>query len=108
MKVLVTGATGKVGSRFVPRLIAKGYDVRIMVRDASKVVELTKAGAETVTGDLQRPDTLEAAVEGVDAVIHLAAFFRSFTENEKIINTNYNGTVGLAKAAVKAGVKRFV
>jgi nucleoside-diphosphate-sugar epimerase len=108
MKVLVTGATGKVGSRFVPRLIAKGYDVRIMVRDASKVVELTKAGAETVTGDLQRPDTLEAAVKGVDAVIHLAAFFRSFTENEKIINTNYNGTVGLAKAAVKAGVKRFV
>lgn len=108
MKILVTGATGKVGSRVVPRLLAKGYQVRILVRDASKAAALTALGAETVTGDLFNPETLPAAVSGADAVIHLAAFFRSFTDNEGIIRTNHEGTVALAKAAKSAGVKRFV
>lgn len=104
MKILVTGATGKVGSRFVPRLIAKGHDVTILVRDASKAVP----GAKAVVGDLYNPDTLPPAVEGMDAVIHLAALFRTFTDNEGIIKTNHTGTVALAQAAKAAGVKRFV
>ena len=103
-KVLVTGATGKVGSRFVPRLIAKGYDVTILVRDAAKSLP----GVETVIGDLYDPDTLPAAVAGMDAVIHLAALFRTFTDNEGIIKTNHTGTIALAQAAIAAGVRRFV
>lgn len=104
MKVLVTGATGKVGSRFVPRLIAKGYDVTLLVRDASKALP----GAKVVVGDLYDPSTLTSAVTGMDAVIHLAALFRTFTDNEGIIKTNHAGTVALAQAAMAAGVKRFV
>ncbi|MEZ2334758.1 NAD-dependent epimerase/dehydratase family protein [Mucilaginibacter sp. RCC_168] len=104
MKILVTGATGKVGSRFVPRLIAKGYDVTILVRDASKALP----GAKAVVGDLYDPDTLPAAVKGMDAVIHLAALFRTFTDNEGIVKTNHTGTVALAQAAEAAGVKRFI
>ncbi len=104
MKILVTGATGKVGSRFVPRLIAKGYDVTILVRDASKAIP----GAQTVVGDLYDASTLPAAVAGMDAVIHLAALFRTFTDNEGIVKTNHAGTVALAEAALAAGVKRFV
>src|SRR6186713_400303 len=100
MKILVTGATGKVGIRFVPRLLAKGYDVRILVRDAAKASALIQLGAEVVIGDLYNEDTLPASVEGVDAVIHLAALFRTFTDNEGIIKTNHNGTVALAKAAI--------
>jgi nucleoside-diphosphate-sugar epimerase len=104
MKILVTGATGKVGSRFVPRLIAKGYDVTILVRDAAKALP----GAKVVVGDLYDPNTLPPAVAGMDAVIHLAALFRTFTDNEGIVKTNHTGTVDLAQAAIAAGVKRFV
>jgi nucleoside-diphosphate-sugar epimerase len=104
MKVLVTGATGKVGSRFVPRLIAKGYDVTVLVRDAAKALP----GAKVVVGDLYDPNTLPTAVAGMDAVIHLAALFRTFTDNEGIVKTNHTGTVALAQAAIAAGVKRFV
>ncbi|HVW96173.1 MAG TPA: NAD(P)-dependent oxidoreductase [Mucilaginibacter sp.] len=108
MKILVTGATGKVGSRFVPRLLAKGYSVRILVRNAAKAATLTALGAEVVTGDLFDADSLKPAVSGIDAVIHLAALFRTFTDNEGIIKTNQEGSVVLGDAAVAAGVKRFI
>jgi nucleoside-diphosphate-sugar epimerase len=108
MKILITGATGKVGSRFVPRMLAKGYDVRILVRDAAKASALAGLGAEVVTGDLNDAGTLLPAVKDIDAVIHIAAFFRSFTDNEGIIKTNHAGTVALANASIAAGVKRFI
>ncbi len=108
MKILVTGATGKVGSRFVPRLLAKGHEVSILVRDAAKASALVELGARLVIGDLYSTDTLPPAVEGIDAVIHLAALFRTFTDNEGIIKTNHAGTVALANAAMAAGVKRFI
>ncbi|HXC03835.1 MAG TPA: NAD(P)-dependent oxidoreductase [Bacteroidia bacterium] len=107
-KILITGATGKVGSRFATRLLAKGYEVRILVRDADKASALAKLGAQVVIGDLNNPDTLPGAVKGMEAVIHIAAFFRSFTDNEGIIKTNHSGTVALAKTSQAAGVKRFV
>jgi len=108
MKILVTGATGKVGSRLVPRLLAKGYDVSILVRDIAKADDLIQSGAKAVTGDLFEPATLVPAVKGMDAVIHLAALFRTFTDNEGIIKTNREGSIALAQAAREAGVKRFV
>lgn len=108
MKILVTGATGKVGSRLVPRLIAKGYDVSILVREISRAGSLIELGAKPITGDLFEAATLPKAVAGMDAVIHLAALFRTFTDNEGIIKTNRQGTIALAQAAHEAGVKRFV
>ena len=57
MKILITGATGKVGSRFVPRMLAKGHDVRILVRDAAKASALAELGARVVIGDLYSTDT---------------------------------------------------
>jgi nucleoside-diphosphate-sugar epimerase len=108
MKILVTGATGKVGSRFVSRILAKGYDVRILVRDAAKASALAELGAMVVIGDLNNSDTLTSAVQDIDAVIHIAAFFRSFTDNEGIIKTNHAGTLALANASIAAGVKRFI
>lgn len=108
MKILVTGATGKVGSRLVPRLLAKGYDISILVRDTAKATTLIELGAKTITGDLHAPATLPPAVAGMDAVIHLAALFRTFTDNAGIIKTNREGSIALAQAALAAGVKRFV
>lgn len=108
MKILVTGATGKVGSRFVPRLLAKGHDVSILVRDPAKASVLVDLGAKTIIGDLYDLATLLPAVTGMDAVIHLAALFRTFTDNEGIVKTNREGSIALAEAALAAGVKRFI
>jgi nucleoside-diphosphate-sugar epimerase len=107
-KLLITGATGKVGNRFVSRILAKGYDVRILVRDPAKASALAGLGAGVVIGDLNNAATLAPAVKDIDAVIHIAAFFRSFTDNEGIIKTNHAGTVALANASIAAAVKRFI
>jgi uncharacterized protein YbjT (DUF2867 family) len=67
-KVLVTGATGNTGSGLVPALRSAGVDVRAFVRNESKARPLKEAGAEIVVGDLDRPETIEPAVEGVDKI----------------------------------------
>ena len=107
MKILVTGATGKVGSRLSKRLALRGDQVRALVRDPARAADLREAGIELVTGDLLDPGSLDAAVRGVDAVVHCAAFFRGATE-EQAHAVNDLGTQHLAKAALAASVKRFV
>ncbi|MCQ3977942.1 MAG: SDR family NAD(P)-dependent oxidoreductase [Anaerolineae bacterium] len=67
-KVLVTGATGNTGSGLVPALRGAGVDVRALVRDESKAQPLKDLGAEVVVGDLDRPETIGPAVEGVDKI----------------------------------------
>ena len=67
-KILVTGATGNVGSLLIPSLTNLGADVRALVRDESKAQGLKDAGVEIVVGDLDKPDTLDAAFRGVDKV----------------------------------------
>ena len=67
-KILVIGATGNVGSLLIPKLIGIGADVRALVRDESKAQGLRDAGVEVVIGDLEKPDTLDAAFRGVDQV----------------------------------------
>lgn len=107
-KILITGSTGKVGSRFVSRILAKNYDVRILVRDVAKAAVLVSRGAEVVIGDLNNPDSLLPAVAGIDAVIHMAAFYSVTGDNETVIRTNLAGTIALTNASIKAGVKRFI
>lgn len=60
-KILVTGATGNVGSLLIPKLANLGVNVRALTRDASKAQGLEDAGAEIFVGDLENPDTLDAA-----------------------------------------------
>ena len=67
-KILVTGATGNVGSILIPNLIARGATVRALVRDESKAQGLRDQGVEVVIGDLDKPETLDAAFSGVDKV----------------------------------------
>ena len=67
-KILVTGATGNVGSLLIPALTNLGADVRAMVRDESKAQRLKYAGVEVLVGDLEKPETLDAAVTGVDKI----------------------------------------
>ncbi len=67
-KILVTGATGNVGGGVIASLTAMGASVRALVRDESKAQGLRGAGVEVVIGDLEKPETLDAAFSGVDKV----------------------------------------
>jgi nucleoside-diphosphate-sugar epimerase len=107
MKILVTGATGKIGSRLSPRLAQRGDHVRALVRDRARAARLLDAHVELVEGDLLRPDSLVAAAQGLDAVVHCAALFRGATP-EQAHATNDLGTRHLAAAAQSAAVKRFI
>jgi UDP-glucose 4-epimerase len=107
MKILVTGATGKVGSRLAKRLSRRGDQVRAFVRDPGRAAELRDAGIELVQGDLLDDGTLPAAVRGVEAVVHCAAFFRGATP-EQAHAVNDRGTQLLAEAARAARIRRFV
>jgi nucleoside-diphosphate-sugar epimerase len=102
--ILLTGATGLVGSRLLPRLADAGFPCRALVRrDIDE-----PAGVTVVRGDLDDPASLAPAIEGVDAVVHLAALFRT-QDDAAIWRANLDGTRNLI-AAVQAGAPgaRFV
>src|SRR4051794_3757377 len=107
MRILVTGATGKVGSRLGKRLAQRGDRVRGLVRDRKRALDVCDARLELAEGDLLEVDSLAAALRGVDVVVHCAAFFRGATA-EQAHAVNDLGTQHLAHAARAASVKRFI
>ncbi|WNZ60904.1 NAD(P)-dependent oxidoreductase [Myxococcus sp. MxC21-1] len=107
MKILVTGATGKVGSRLTQRLAERGHEVRALVREPTRAVFPKEARVELVQGDLLDAGSLAPAVRGVDVVVHCAAFFRGATP-EQAHAVNDLGTQHLATASRAASVKRFL
>lgn len=96
MTVLITGGTGLVGSRLLPRLVATGIECRAIVRAGKELPD----GVTPIDGDLLDPDSLSQAVEGVSTVIHLAAVLRT-PDPEQIQRVNLDGTQNLI-AAVRA------
>ena len=94
MTILITGATGLVGERLLPRLLRAGHACRALVRAGKSVPE----SAQRIEGDLLQPDTLSEAVQGVDAVVHLAALFRT-SDQDAIRRVNLDGTRHLIAAA---------
>ncbi|MFQ5400673.1 MAG: SDR family oxidoreductase [Anaerolineae bacterium] len=72
-KVLVTGATGNIGSSLIPALIGSGVAVRALVRDEAKAQALRDQGVEVVIGDLDKPESLDAAFNGVDKLFLLTS-----------------------------------
>lgn len=107
LNALITGATGKVGSRLMPRLLQWGYQVRALVRDAASVSALGEIGADPVMGDLFDPGSLKQAAHGVDVVIHLATFYKGATE-DRSRTADLDGTAALAQAAIEAGAGQFI
>lgn len=73
MNVFVTGGTGFVGRAVLRRLLEAGHTIRLLVRnpDSRKMCAFAGSRIELHTGDIQRPETLESALDGVDAIIHL-------------------------------------
>lgn len=103
--VLVTGASGFVGSHFVRRAAEGGMPVRALVRRRMRI-----QGAEMAVGDLSMPETLSDAMAGVDTVVHAAAITGNTKEPFRgaYDQINRQGTENLVAAAGAAGVRRFV
>ena len=102
MKVLITGGTGKIGQKLVSRLTNKNLSIRVLCRRSNPAF-LDKI----VIGDLLDQDSLVKAVQGVDAIIHLAAV-NNASSKEDYWQTNVKGTENLIKTAKNAGVRRFI
>jgi nucleoside-diphosphate-sugar epimerase len=107
MTILVTGATGRVGSRFVPRLLQQDEPVRILARDPARAGSLDRLGAEVVIGDLRDAGAVADALKGISTVVHLSAAFRGVSD-EEAVTINETATVELARSALRADVTRFV
>jgi nucleoside-diphosphate-sugar epimerase len=105
--IALTGATGFIGQCLLRELPKRGYRLRVLLRRPS-VVPMTAASA--VVGDLARPQNMAAALADVDAVIHSAGLAHAMSglpeDDYRMLNTQ--ATIGLARAAQRAGAKRFV
>ncbi|MGK2933559.1 MAG: NAD-dependent epimerase/dehydratase family protein, partial [Solirubrobacterales bacterium] len=107
--ILLTGATGSIGSRLLPRLLESGEQVRCLVREPRRLGD-QRVNVQITMGDLRElsdPYLLRQAMRGVDTVIHLAASIRD-QPPYRVEELNGLATVRLLEAAEKAGVKRFV
>ncbi|MFH1358695.1 MAG: NAD-dependent epimerase/dehydratase family protein [archaeon] len=112
-KVLVTGGAGYVGAVLVPKLIKKGYDVRVvdLMLFGSEGLDAVKHKCEIIKGDIRDEKVLEKCLEGVGSVIHLAAISNDPCGNldpEVTKQVNLYATEELVKLAKKRGVKRFI
>jgi dihydroflavonol-4-reductase len=109
MKVFLTGATGFVGSHVAQVYAEAGAQLRVLTRSSSSVAALEGLDAEVVVGDLRDAASLRSAVEGCEAVVHVAADYRLWVRDPKsMYAANVEGTRELLRLAREAGVRRVV
>jgi uncharacterized protein YbjT (DUF2867 family) len=104
--ILLTGATGVVGSELLPALLADGHDVRALVRDPRRLGE-HRVDVQISLGDIGDPFALRHAMRGVDTVVHLAATIRD-QPGGTLEELNGLATVRLLRMAERAGAERFL
>jgi dihydroflavonol-4-reductase len=109
MTVLVTGATGFVGSAVVRLLLEQGSAVRVLARPGSDRRNLAGLEVEIAEGDLLRPETLKNACRDITALYHVAADYRLWTRDPKaMFAANVDGSRAIVRAAAEAGAARIV
>ncbi len=105
LRVLVTGATGYIGGRLVPRLLERGHHVRCVARNPSRLAGRPWPGVEIVPGDLEEPDIFWNVLDGIDVayyLVHSMAAGRYYRERDRLM------ALAFAAAAQRAGVKRII
>ena len=105
-RILVTGASGYVGSAVAKALVQDGYSVRALVRPTSSIEHLRQLGIEVFLGDVRCFEEVDAATAHMDVVVHLAAGLRG--GSDFILDTSVRGTQNIAKAALLQKVKRVL
>jgi dihydroflavonol-4-reductase len=107
--VLVTGATGFVGSAVARKLAGRGFAVRALVRKGSPRANLAGVEAEPVEGDMLDRDSVARALSGARYLFHVAADYRLWARDpQEIIRNNLEGAGAVMEAALAAGVERVV
>ena len=104
-KILVAGATGRVGGAAVEQLLAAGFEVRALVRRAEKGASLRSLGAEVAVGDVTAPDTLGPTIQGCSGMFSALGAGPGRGAPEMV---EYRGNLNLLSAARSAEVRRFV
>jgi nucleoside-diphosphate-sugar epimerase len=108
MKVLITGATGLLGSHLIKELQQRGERIRALVLPVENAEGLVRQGVEVVRGDITDANTLAPAVEDIDLIFHLAGMMGVWRPLSDYRLVNVNGSENLYKAAQAANVRRFV
>lgn len=109
MRVALTGASGYTGGRLLARLQERGHQVAALVRPSSITEELRSSGAELVFGALGDPEAAARLARGRDAILHVAAVYRTAGHPDSYYReVNVEGTRLLLEAAAAAGLQRFV
>lgn len=109
MRVFITGATGFVGSHVARAYASRGASLRLLTRQTSRLDALAGIDADTVVGDLREPQKLRSALEGCDALVHVAADYRLWVRDPAAMYAaNVDGTRELLKLARGTGVRRVV
>jgi dihydroflavonol-4-reductase len=111
MRILITGATGFIGSHLIRRLTGTPHELRCLVRDPGgrAARALACRGAEIVPGDVTDPDSVRRAVDGCDAVVHLANIYSFWERDPRSYDAvNVAGTAHVMEAALAAGVSKVV
>jgi nucleoside-diphosphate-sugar epimerase len=98
MTVLVTGATGLVGSHLLDELLARGTEVRVLVRDPHKAEEIRQRGVDVRLGDIREPGLMSLVVRDIDVVYHCAAALGPDHSRQTIYETNLTGVLNLLHA----------
>lgn len=106
--MLVTGATGLIGSHVADRFREHGWHVRALVRADSDTRHLEGLGAEMVLGDVTDPDSISGAAAGCEAIVHAAARVGSPAAWESFRRVNVDGTRHVLAECIRAGCDRFV
>jgi dihydroflavonol-4-reductase len=109
MTTLVTGAAGFLGSHVARQLVARGDEVRVLLRASSTNRAIADLSLEYVTGDLRDPASLDRAMKGVKRVFHVAGDYRLWARRSReIYDSNVGGTKNLLEAAKRAGIEQLI
>ncbi len=108
MNILVTGANGFIGSNLVKRLVSEGHTVKSLVRKTSDLSYLKGVSTEIVYGDIVNTDSLNAALQDVEQVFHVAGLAADWGPYELFYHINFVGTKNVAEAAANCGVSKMI